>query len=294
VLVQRGFFGAEKSAAIVPAKVEKSKPADDFKVEDLAAAIKGRVSGNPLQTSLMVNYLDVPNIGARLSILLQVEGAAAGLGNGDKSGTVDVAGVVYDESGKVKGSFVESLKPEKTEGRQHVTYLNQFDVKPGLYQVRAAARDSAGLTGMAMQWIKVPDLGAHNLALSSLLIGERELTHTPGAGDSIEKAQLKVDRRFVQNARLRFLTFIYNAKPDPGTGSARLNGHVDLFRGNKVVVSTPSFVIETKGLEDPARIPYAGEFNLASLSKGQYRIRITVIDLSAKAYATQEASFEIE
>jgi hypothetical protein len=105
---------------------------------------------------------------------------------------------------------------------------------------------------------------------------------------------LKIDRRFVQNSRLRFLTFIYNAAPDNSNQLPRLNARVDLFHGNKAVVSTPTFAIETKGVEDLARIPYAGEFNLASLPKGHYRMRVTVIDLSAKAYASQETSFEIE
>ena len=296
VLVQRGFFSDDKSAAMVPAKAEKSKPSGDFQVEDLAAAIKGKLTNRPLQTSLMANYLDVPNHGARLSILMQVDRPTIESGNGDKPGAVDVAGVIYNESGKLIGSFVESLKPEKNSESQHLTYLNEFDVKPGLYQVRGATRDPAGLTGMAMQWVKVPDLGSHSLALSSLLIGERELTHTSRSGAAVQfqKAQLKIDRRFVQNSRLRFLTFIYNAAPDTGNQSPRLSARVDLFRGNKAVVSTPTFVVETNGVEDLARIPYAGEFNLASLPKGHYRMRVTVIDLSAKTYASQETSFEIE
>lgn len=296
VLVQRGFFKDEKSAAMVPAKAEKRKPSGDSQVEDLAAAIKGRLSSRPLQTSVMANYLDVPNRGARLSILMQVNRATTESGNAGKSGIVEVAGVIYDSSGKLIASFVDSVKPETNSESQHITYLNQFDVKPGLYQVRGAARDSSGLTGMAMQWVKVPDFASQSLTLSSLLIGERELTHTARSGDTVQfqKAQLKIDRRFVQNSRLRFVTFIYNSVRDATNQSTRLNARVDLFRGNKAVVSTPAFAIETGSGEDPARIPYAGEFNLASLPKGNYRMRVTITDLNAKAYASQRTSFEIE
>lgn len=295
VLVQRGFFRDDKPAALVSAKAGQPKPSGDFQVEDLSAAIKGNLSSRPLQTSVMANYQDVSNRGARLSILMQVDRPTAEPGKGVKSAIVDVAGVIYNESGKVVVSFVDSLRPE-TSASQHLTYLNQFDVKPGLYQVRGAARDASGLTGMAMQWVKVPDLGSRSLALSSLLIGERELIQTARSGDAdqSQKAQLKIDRRFVQNSRLRFVTFIYNAARDETNQSPRLNARVDLFRGNKAVVSTPAFVIETKGVVDPARIPYAGEFNLASLPKGRYQMRVTVIDLNAKAYASQRTSFEIE
>ena len=296
VLVQRGFFRDDKPSAMVPAKAERSKASADSSVDDLAAAIKGKLTQKPLQTSVMANYLDVPNRGGRLSILMQVAGATAESRGDDKSGIVEVAGVIYDSSGKLVTSFVDSVKPETNSESQHITYLNQFDVKPGLYQVRGAARDSSGSTGMAVQWVKVPDLGSHDLALSSLLIGERELTQTArsGSAEQLQKAQLKIDRRFIQNSRLRFVTYIYNAARDATNQSPRLNARVDLFRGNKAVVSTPAFVIETRSVEDPARIPYAGEFNLASLPKGRYRMRVTVIDLNAKAYASQETAFEIE
>ncbi len=296
VLVQRGFFRDGASTSLVAVKAVKPKPSSDSQVADLAAAIRGKVSRAPLQTSVMANYLDVPNHGARLSILMQVARPTARAGNGPNAGIVEVAGVVYDEAGKVAASFVDSVKPEPGSESQHITYLNQFDVKPGLYQVRGAARDSNGLTGMAMQWVKVPDLTSHDLTLSSLLIGERELPHQAGSGDSLQsqKAQLKIDRRFVQNSRLRFATFIYNATRDATNQTTRLNARVDLFRGNKAVVSTPAVVVETGNGQDPARIPYAGEFNLASLPRGKYLMRVTVIDLNAKAYASQRASFEIE
>ena len=118
----------------------------------------------------------------------------------------------------------------------------------------------------------------------------------PQTGNAVQaqKAQLKIDRRFVSNSRLRFVTFIYNASRDQADQAVRLNGRVDIFRGNKPVFSTPARVIDTKGLADPARIPYAGELSLASLPKGNYKMRVTVIDLNAKAYASQETTFAIE
>ena len=296
VRMQRGFFGDEQPTAVVPAKAEKSKGSEPSLVEDLAAAIKGKLQNGRLQTNMLANYLDVPNHGPRLSVLVQVKKANAAPKNG-KPGTIDVAGVIYNESGKVTGSFIENLRSETNseDQSQYVAYLNQFDVKPGLYQVRVAARDSDGVTGMAMQWITVPDLAAHHLALSSLLIGERDIIGTANRSNAeLQKALLKIDKRFVQNSRMRILTFIYNGARDAANQSPKLSAHIDVFHGNKVVVSTPSFAVETISAEDPARIPYAGELNLASLPKGHYRLRVTAIDLSAKAYASQEATFEIE
>jgi VWFA-related protein len=297
VLLQRGFFSGEPPVAPAPAKTQKPKTPETTLVDDLAEAIKGRVQKGSLQTHLLAHYLDVANHGARLSVLVKVEGANESKQNG-KAGTIDVAGVVYDDSGKVVGSFLENLRPEaNTEGQvQNATYFNQFDVKPGLYQVRIAARDSKGLTSMSTQWLTIPDLTARHLTLSSLLIGERDIngSNTKETDSQIQKALLKIDKRFTQNSRMRVLTYIYNAASDPSNQSPRLNARIDLFSGNNLVVSTPALVVDTSDITDPARIPYAGELNLASLVRGNYRIRVTVIDLAAKAYASQEASFEVE
>ena len=292
VLVQRGFFSDAPAPTVVRAVVDKPKPAGTFPLEELAAAIQGKLNNRSLRTYLTANYLDQPIRGASLSILMQVENRNPSSAH-DKPPMIDVGGVVYNESGKVVGSFVNTLAPEGE--AQHVTFLDQVDVKPGLYQVRVAARDSEGLTGMAMQWVKIPDLASHKLALSSLLIGQRG-TNYSGAGDAVafQKAQLKIDRRFLSGSRLRLLTYIYNATSSAIGQAPQLNARVDIFRGNDPVVSTPARAIETKGVEDTARIPYAGEFNLASLAKGRYRIRVTVIDLGSKSFASQEASFEIE
>jgi VWFA-related protein len=294
VLVQRGFFNDEKTPAVVRASAASPRISDGFPLEELAAAIKGKPSDRRLTTSLTANYLDVPNRGASLSILMQVNTNPEP--RDGQPASVDIGGIIYNDSGKVAGSFVDTLKPEKSAGETHITYLNQMDLKPGLYQVRVAARDANGSIGAANQWVRLPDLASRRLSLSSLLIGERDITSAGKTSDAVEfqKAQLKTDRRFVQDSRLRFLTFIYNAARGSVTQSPQLEVRVELFHNNRAVVSTPALAVETKGVEDPARIPYAGEFNLASLPKGSYVVRVTVTDRSAKTNASQEAAFTIE
>lgn len=296
VLLQRGFFNDEKTTPVVHASAATPQASGGSPIEELAAAIKGKLNGRTLATSLTANYLDVPNRGASLSILMQVENRNAESRSG-QPGTVDVAGVIYNESGKLTGSFVDALKPDKNAGEaQHITYLNQVELKPGLYQVRVAARDANGSTGVATEWVRIPDLASHHLSLSSLLIGERDIANSDKMGGAVEfqKAQLKIDKRFVQGSRLRFLTFVYNAARGSASQSQQLEVRVELFHDNRAVVSTTPVAIETKGVDDPARIPYAGEFNLASLSKGRYLLRVTVTDRSAKTNASREAAFEIE
>ena len=296
VQVQHGFFSnepSERPAAATTAKSEKEKPkfVNGFPMDEMIAAIRGKIERGPLQTNLLVNYTDVPLKGGQLSVLMQADRPAQ---NGaTNSGPIDVAGVVYDDSGKVVGSFVEALKPEVASATQgkHLTYLNQFDVKPGLYQVRVAARDTDGASAMSMQWITVPDLATHQLALSSLVLGERD----PGGSEAqAEKAQLKVDKRFLRNSRLRVLAYIYNASTDSSGQPARLTARIDIYSGNKAVVSTPTFAVDRSNAPDQTRIPYAGELNLSNLSKGHYRLRLTVIDLNTKSFTSQQTNFQID
>jgi VWFA-related protein len=296
VLIQRGFFDDEASTTPAVTKTEKPKVSNGVPLGDLAAAIRGKTQPGAITTHLVVNYLDVLRHGPQLSVLVQVDKPGSSAKAGVKDAPINVAGVLYNESGKVAGSFVESLKPETKNNAdgQHLTYLNQFDVKPGLYQVRVAARDADGASDMAQQWISVPDLSAHHLALSSLLIGERGAgVTTAGNATQAQKAQLKIDKRFIQNSRLRVGAFIYNAS-DTLDQPAKLSARIDVFSRNKAVVSTPTFAVDTQNATDHGRIPYAGELNLASLAKGHYRMRLTVIDLSQKTFASQEAAFEIE
>jgi hypothetical protein len=149
---------------------------------------------------------------------------------------------------------------------------------------------------MATEWVRVPDLTLHHISLSSLLIGEREITNGGDNGDAVQfqKAALKIDKRFPQGARLRFLAFIYNIARGTVSQSPQVEVRVALFHSNKAVVSTPPFTIDTRGVEDQARIPYAGEFNLALLPKGHYLLRVTADDRIAKTEASREVTFEIE
>ncbi len=301
--VQRGFFsgGADASAARVSATAPKPKEQAQAAPAELNAAGGAPQSGGTLVTHLAASYLDTPQRGPVLSLLLQVPGDQTTGGAGTQAAReYDVAGIVYDADGKQVGSFTEragngaASNGAPAGGPHGFVYYTQISVKPGLYQVRAAARDRAtGATGRAAQWIEVPDLATGRLALSSLLLGERAGaagTLAPSATDLAPKAQLKIDARFSRSARLRFLTYIYNASARP----PRLEVQAELWRDNRQLVSTRPRTVETAGVADLARIPLAEELTLATLPNGRYLLRLTVFDRSARTSATQEARFIIE
>lgn len=280
--------------------------------EQLRAALNSFAPRTGLPTSLSVNYLEAEG-GPLLSAAVRVDGSAVNFtreGNLVKA-NVEVVGVVYDSKGKSETTFKSllalSAPPSRFEGGQtpNVYYNYQTKLAPGLHQMRVATRDlKTGRVGSAVQWVEVPDLTSHKLALSSLLVAEtraevaRRLTDPAGAAkaESILEpaaADISVDRRFERTSALRYLVFVYNAR-----GGAAVTPDVTLqtqiFRGKREIFTAPPARVSPER-QDAARLAYAAEVPLEGLPPGRYTLRVTVNDrTSKKSTATQQISFVVK
>jgi hypothetical protein len=168
-----------------------------------------------------------------------------------------------------------------------VQYSHKLPLKPGIYQVRVAARDDkSGRIGSAAQWIEIPDLNSKKLTLSSLLVGGEFI------GASRDKAQeqmvFSVDRRFAQGSQMTFLTMIYNAGTTP-----RLDSQIEILRGGQRIIASPVRPIVIDDKTDLARIPYGATVALRTLPPGRYVLRVTVNDRNANTSAVNQVLFEI-
>ena len=146
--------------------------------------------------------------------------------NNEKSNpSIDFAGAVFDKEGKSTSTFgqnVTVIEALKSGGRK-LTYTHTVFPKPGLYQVRVAARDAlSGRVGTAKSWVEIPDLSGKKLTLSSIVAGERTAAQTevPATGLFSKQVPLNITRRFRRDSFLRCLVFIYNAS------RAQSNRHV--------------------------------------------------------------------
>jgi len=294
--VNRGFFNESTAAAGAAAKTPETKSPPQ---EQLHAAIGSVFHTNSLRTNLSVNYMEGP-AGPKLTILMQVpldENEPAD----QKERAADIVGVVLDDNGKAAGSFGGHLTAANATGtgsspqRRSVTYLNQVIVKPGLYEVRVAARDStSGNIGRAISWIAVPDVSSGKLSLSSLLLGERDsapVTNTDVA--KLPRAQLKVDNHFNRKSRLRMLLYLYNAA-SVGGPTPQIDIEIQLLRQGKVLVSSPPKRLEIVTHEDLREFPFMEELSLANLSSGRYVLRVIATDRLGKKSVSREAGFQVE
>ena len=60
------------------------------------------------------------------------------------------------------------------------------------------------------------------------------------------------------------------------------------------MITTPLHKINTEGLADLQRVPYAADVVLNDLPPGSYVLKVTVIDRVGKTSASQRLNFQVE
>jgi VWFA-related protein len=292
VRVRRGYSDeppAEEAAA-EKEKKKKGKEKKNPEEEELTAALRSLYPRRALPTSVSAGYMDAPAGDAQLTVSVEVDAEALGFkadGTGDTA-TVDVAGAVVDDAGKSVTDFDQSLTVSAVQtahGRRRVIYNQQLQLKPGLYQVRVAARDRrTGRSGSSTQWLEVPDVKKGGLALSSLFVGE--------ADEASGQLAVCADHRFTHDSRLGFFLYVYNAARTSAQPDVALQ--IQIFRDDQPVVTKPLVKIATAGMTDLARLPYGEDLSLGELPAGRYVLQVTAIDRAAKASATRRTSFIVQ
>ena len=294
-----GLSDKAKSRTTAAAPVEKGSGAKDA-VADLRGAITSAVPKRALPVTLSASFVDVPGSGPVLTSSVQVGTDSLDYGaDGHQPASIDIIGVVLNDQGKPAANFktrlgVTPLPADATSAaeRPGVIYNYRAPLAPGLYQIRAAARDAGGgQVGSATRWIEIPNLSKRQLSLSSLLLGGHQVGGAK-AGDA-PQVQFSVDRRFPRSTRLDFIAFIYNAARASGGGPVDLSVQVRVLRDGKPVVAAPARKLTPDATADLARIPLTGAVTLGQLPAGQYEIEIGVTDNLSKTSATQRVGFEI-
>lgn len=308
VRLPRGYMQGAKLAAVNAdsgsSRIENRQAASATSADvALRDALSDSHPSNSLPTLLALNYLNTPANGMVVTSAMQIPSRVLDYGSDRKqAATVDLAGVFLNDRGKVVTSFRKRLniEPPASDPLQPdtsaVIYNHRAPLAPGIYQVRAAAREAkSSHMGSAMEWIVVPDLQTHQLAVSSLLLGGQVLESPNAKTQAAPQVQFSVDRRFPRASRLEFWLFIYNAARDASRGGKpNLTVQVQVLRDGQPLLTTPQRKVTTDGMPDLERIPYGGDVALNSLSAGRYELRVTVTDVLASKATTLNSDFEVQ
>jgi VWFA-related protein len=316
VRVRKGFYDIEpptattadaKKAPTPSASPSATSGLDDHSkliVSKLREAISAAYPMKAIPLTLGMNYYDMPIKGATLAASVQIPGEFLQFGprNGKTQAVVDITGVFFDDKGQAKGNFYERLvttapSPEDSQNfHNDITYTYPTNLAAGLYQVRVAARDElSGRTGSAQGWIEIPDLTKGKLAMSSLLLGGRNQTAMTNisSGGEAGPVVLNASHRFRTDATLRFLVFGYNAKASDTDKKPDLTVQVQVIRDDQPVLTTALRKVNTDGLADLTRIPYAAEIPLSGFQPGRYILQVTFIDRLSKQSSSRQTHFDI-
>ncbi|HEX8189539.1 MAG TPA: VWA domain-containing protein, partial [Pyrinomonadaceae bacterium] len=311
VLVRRGFYNG--AAPPEAARAEKKKKGDK-KAEaaaegaqpsaaqrELMSALHAPHPRAALPTSLAVGYVHGEGEEDLVTVSVELGREALTFTQGEqRRADFDLLGAVIDDRGKPVKQFGQRLSvtpsPLVPESQQHLVYSFRIPLAPGLYQVRAAARDAhSGRTGSAMQWVELPEM-RKQFSMSSIFLGERTAGQQAAQMKPEELPRsvlLSVDRRFARTSHMRFLTFVYNPALGPA-GAPDVALQVQVFRDDQPVFTAPLSKLRADAGADFTRLPYMAELSLSTFPPGRYVMQLTAIDRSAKTSTSQRTRFVVE
>ncbi|MBX7169952.1 MAG: VWA domain-containing protein [Pyrinomonadaceae bacterium] len=301
VRLQNGYLGEVAEKGLKKDAETESAPSQLSEETQLRNALNSQFLQNDLPTSMVLNYLDLPNEGGVVKAAIQIKNEFLEFTKDaeENSAKVDFLGSLYNSDGKKEGYFKDriTVSSKNKSEKPDLFYNLQTILKPGLYQIRIATRDvKSGKLGNAVQWINIPDLTKHKLALSSLLLSENSKDNFQKSvnypnDSSLSSSEISVNRIFQRSSNLRYVIFIYNTKlgknnlPD-------ITVQTQLFRKGKLILDGQPRQLSLEG-QDLERLYYAAELPLNSFPSGQYEIKLTIQDKNINSSLEQMVSFEI-
>jgi hypothetical protein len=165
VRLRQGYFQTAP-LPLLSLNNKREKDPDKVREQDLRLVIDAPVARLEIKTGLSLNLVQMPGLGTKVVASLEIGREALEFDSfeGKRSADVDIGGIIYDDKGKPKTSFVGRLRvfaaPENSDGRNTGAIYNfQTWLPAGLYEIRVGLRDVRnGRVGSAFEWIKVPAL----------------------------------------------------------------------------------------------------------------------------------------
>lgn len=289
VLTRRGYV----------AKTEAASPTPQTPMSEMLEAVTSPLIRRDLDLELTPLYRDTDKGNPLTSVMLHLDTEPLTFQEeeGRHKSSVKLTAYIFNTNGEVAHSFSEvitmNLLPKfYEEARKHgIVVTRVLDLKPGLYQMRVVARETAtGLLGTANHFFEIPDFKAARLTLSSIF-AEARLSLGQEALQS--SGNTLAQRRFPRNSKFAYAYFIYNARSD--NGQPQLEMTMRVRRGWRTIFAgTPMAVPILEGSQLPARVATGGILQLGSLTPGDYTLEIVVTDKLEKHESRRTARQEID
>jgi VWFA-related protein len=273
VLSRRGYFAREDRPVAEPVT----------KQEQVLAAIKSPVAHRDVDLEAMVLYKAAePAKGAiDISIMVDPRKLTFETVNGKKQTNYDVVGFVFDELGKLRGGFNETLTASLTAAELDratreggLAYTTGTTLPAGTYQIRLAVRDNkSGGIGTVSRYVEVPDLSKGKLAASSMLLGAA----VAGEMNATRLTPLSPSRRISRKEDLRYAVVIYN--PKLKGGQPQLQTRLIISQNGNVIHKENDQPVPAGA--NGAQQLKVGQFGLSGVKPGRYTLTLLITDTLA-------------
>jgi len=211
-------------------------------------------------------------------------------GNGNYAGSLDIVGFVFDQMGRQRGGFSETVTLDLTESdyqkamRQGLTYSASTQLPAGYYQIRSVVREtSTGSVGTFSKYLEIPDLSKGKLAVSSIFLFALD------SATSTNPIPLLGSRILNRRQELRYALTVYNAKIKDGVPQAK--AQMIISQAGNVLFKEPEENI--KGNSEAAT--KLGQLGLSKVAPGRYVLTVIITDaVDAKNRVVRSIDFTVD
>ncbi len=269
---------------------EAKTEAPRTKEDEIAAAARSPLAKNDLDITSNVAVRFSAGKNAAVDIHLVIDAKKFHFREaGDRyQSSMDVVGLVFDQSGRNRGGFSETVNLNLTKEEfqramtEGLTYSASTELPPNYYQVRLVVREeSSGSLGSFSKYLEIPDLSKGKLAMSSLFLFATDAKGT-------KPAPLLALRQLSRNQDLRYAAMIYN--PQLKDGKAQLRSQLIISQGDKVLFREPEQSVEGSTAVPITKI---GQLGLSGVAPGRYVLTLVITDsLADKKSSTLARSID--
>jgi VWFA-related protein len=269
---RRGYYAHE----------DKPLGAAMTKQEQLLAAIRSPFASRDINLDTTLLYKASPSSQGAIDIHMVIDPKKLQFDDagGKRETSFDVAGFVFDELGKLRGGFNETVNAQLTPeefgrvSKGGLTYSANTVLPAGTYQVRLAVHDNkSNRIGTMSRYLEVPDLSRGRLMASSLLLG------AVPAGDmkATNPTPISATRQIARSQDLRYAVLVYNAKLKDGKPQVRTQ--LKISKAGKVIFEEPEEALQVAASN--AELLKWGQLGLKGVGPGRYTLTLVVTDTLA-------------
>jgi VWFA-related protein len=312
VRTRSGYFASDERQAASgdPAQLAERRE------REVARALGSLFPLQDLPIHAAVDFISLPPAGpqAVLKINVDLRNVPFERGGDRYRADLEVAGAVYDESGKLVGDVAGERAALDLTSETYLrtiadglTLQRSVPLGPGLYQVRLAAREaSRSLLGSASHWIEIPDVQARPITLSSVFLLADMPVQTPPQAATAQPASgadaaptpatparpqrvvadVQIEKTFGPGQGLHYVVHVY-ASPENAAASVTLQAQ--LWHGQKLVGVTPKHELPN----DAQGRKWSERIGIEGFPPGEYELRVVASDAQTGRKTERRVSFRI-